>query len=147
MAQIIIACADEFGLVGEGYGPQDSEVHHLYEAYSDPRSSYFVLEMDGQVIGGGGITHLKGESHDWCEIQKMYLAPAARGKQFGAQLLEKLLDTAVNLGFTNSYLETTASLVGAFKLYKRFGFELSKTARGSTGHSSCEIFMVKDLSL
>ena len=40
-------------LIGTAY--EDPETSSMYEAYSMPRSIYFVAEYNGKVIGGAGI--------------------------------------------------------------------------------------------
>ena len=59
MAAIIRSVMPEFGADGPGFAIHDAEVNTMYEAYAQPRSSYFVVERDGMVIGGGGIAPLE----------------------------------------------------------------------------------------
>lgn len=48
--------------------------------YSQPGHAYWVVEYEGEVVGGGGIAPLAGSESDICELQKMYFLPAIRGK-------------------------------------------------------------------
>jgi len=54
MASVIRSVMPEFGASGPGFALSDAEVDHLTLAYSAPRSTYFVLERAGRVIGGAG---------------------------------------------------------------------------------------------
>ena len=60
-------------LIGTAY--EDPETSSMYEAYSMPRSIYFVAEYNGKVIGGAGIRPLNGSLENICELQKMYGLP------------------------------------------------------------------------
>ena len=53
----------------------------------------------------------------------MYIEKPARGRGFGRQLLENLLDTAVRGGFQEVWLETNSVLTEAIALYREYGFE------------------------
>ena len=48
-------------------------------------------------------------------------------------------------GFSRCYLETTDILKAAIGLYEKLGFEFIDKALGNTGHSDCEIRMLKSL--
>ena len=55
VASIIRTVMPEFGADGPGFAIHDAEVDAMYQAYTRPRSAYFVVERDGKVIGGGGV--------------------------------------------------------------------------------------------
>ena len=55
------------------------------------------------------------------------------------------MDHARRHGFRRCYLETTASLTRAIKLYESLGFEHIDGAMGCTGHVDCEVTMLKSL--
>ncbi len=76
MAAIIRSVMPEFGADGPGFAIHDTEVDTMYQAYAQPRCSYFVVERDGVVIGGGGIAPLEGGEPEVCELRKMYLRGA-----------------------------------------------------------------------
>lgn len=57
---IISACAVEFNLLGEGFGPSDPEIDNMFKAYQGSRSLYLVCEINGKVLGGGRHRSFKG---------------------------------------------------------------------------------------
>ncbi|OHB80176.1 MAG: hypothetical protein A2Z25_02330 [Planctomycetes bacterium RBG_16_55_9] len=57
-----------------------------------------------------------------CELRKMYLHKAYRGKGLGRCLLEDALTRAKQLGFKTMVLETASVLKEAISLYKSYGF-------------------------
>ena len=57
------------------------------------------------------------------EIQRLYVAPAARGKGLARQISIALLDHARCAGFHTIRLDTARPLIGAITLYKSLGFQ------------------------
>jgi len=123
----------------------DPHLDFLFETYSTPKSVYFILENNGKIIGGAGIGPLENEEDSICELQKMYFLPEARLLGLGSQMMESCLKSARNFGYKKCYLETLPSMLPAQKLYKKFGFEYLCEPLGTTGHTSCPIWMLKEL--
>lgn len=140
MARIIREVMPEFGACGEGFAITDPEVDHLSAAYAAPRHAYFVVEQDGQVMGGGGVGPLTGAAEDVCELRKMYFLPALRGQGVGERLLRQCLQSARELGFATCYLETLTGMKAAQRLYARVGFEKIPGPLGATGHFGCDTY-------
>ena len=146
IANVIRDVSAEFGLTADkGYTVSDPNLDHLFELYSQPRSAYWVIEVDGNIAGGGGVAPLSGGEADLCELQKMYFLPILRGKGLAQQLALQALAFARQQGFGRCYLETTASLTSAIGLYEKLGFEHIDCSMGNTGHVDCEVTMLKKL--
>lgn len=145
IAAIIRTVMPEFGADGPGFAIHDAEVDTMYRAYARPRSSYFVLEREGVVMGGGGIAPLEGGDADVCELRKMYFLPAARGIGAGAAMMQRCLDAARAHGFRRCYLETLTGMDAAQALYQRSGFSALCSAMGGTGHHGCDRYFIRDL--
>lgn len=81
IAHVIRQVSAEYGLTADkGYTVADPNLDELYQVYSQPGHAYWVVEYEGEVVGGGGIAPLTGSESDICELQKMYFLPAIRGK-------------------------------------------------------------------
>lgn len=145
VAAIIRAVMPEFGADGPGFAIHDAEVDGMHAAYARARSAYFVVEVDGQVVGGGGIAPLEGGDADVCELRKMYFLPVARGIGAGSAMMERCLDAARAHGFKRCYLETLTGMDAAQALYRRSGFQPLCGPLGGTGHFSCDQFFMRDL--
>lgn len=146
VARVIRTVSAEFGLTADkGYTVADPNLDRLFELYSEAHSAYWVVEMDGEVVGGGGIAPLLCSSPDICELQKMYFLPQLRGLGLARRLALQALDFARDRGFRRCYLETTASLTRAIALYEQLGFEHITEPLGCTGHVDCEVRMLKAL--
>jgi putative acetyltransferase len=117
----------------------------MFETYDNPRAAYFVVEENGKIIGGAGISQLESSKENICELQKMYFLKGARGKGLGLQMIEKCLAIATEFGYSNCYLETLPEMLVAQSLYKKVGFEYLCTPLGNTGHTTCPVWMIKQL--
>ena len=130
--------------VGTAYA--DPQLDAMFEAYNEPCSVYFVVEKDGKIIGGAGVAPLQNGDAGVCELQKMYFLNDARGQGLGTSMMEKCLCAAADFGFEKCYLETMPYMEAAQKLYKRSGFEYICAPMGNTGHTSCPVWMLKQIT-
>jgi len=135
--QVLIEVLREFGVTGQGFSDQDEELAAMSSAYEAPVAAYFVAELDGEIVGGAGVGPLLGAEPHVCELRKMYLLPAARGRGIGRTLLEACLDAARQAGYQDCYLETLAQMDRARDLYESFGFLPLEAPMGHTGHFGC----------
>ena len=131
--------------VGTAYA--DPQLDCMFETYSKSKSIYYVIENKDLILGGAGISQLENEAATICELQKMYFLPETRGQGIGSQMMEQCLQSARDFGFEKCYLETMPFMLDAQKLYKKVGFENICSPMGSTGHTSCPVWMLKDLAL
>lgn len=145
VARIIRTVMPEYGAVGDGFAINDPEVDWMQRAYSLPRSAYFVVELEGKVVGGGGIAPLVGGDDDTCELRKMYFLKSVRGRGIGKEMLRRCVDAARSFGFRYCYLETLAGMHDAIRLYERHGFKRIGAPRGRTGHGGCNTFYLLEL--
>lgn len=134
---------DDFPKTGTAFA--DTQLDFMFEAYDKPRATYFVVENNGKIIGGAGVSQLESSPSTICELQKMYFLQEARGKGIGLQMIQKCLQEAADLGYEKCYLETLPEMVIAQHLYKKAGFEYLCEPMGNTGHTTCPVWMIKNL--
>lgn len=147
LAKIVRDTLAEFGANHPGTVYYDPTTDALYELFQAKGAGYFVAEMNGEVVGGGGIYPTDGLPADTCELVKMYLLPQARGTGLGRTLIEKSLSFAEETGYKNVYLETMPELKQALNIYAKFGFEYLKGPMGNSGHTGCSLWMLKKLKV
>lgn len=145
VAVLIRSVFDEMEIPKVGTAYEDPYLDLMFEEYNKPKSVYFVVEMEGEVLGCAGIAPLENGDPNICELQKMYFSPKLRGLGIGGKLMEECLEQARNFGFENCYIETMPFMHAAQKLYRKSGFEYLDAPMGSTGHSSCPVWMLKKL--
>lgn len=122
----------------------DPQLDDLYQYYQElPHANYWVVEMDGEVVGGVGIAPFN-ELEKICELQKLYLSPKAQGLGISKKLMETALSFASN-HYEKCYLETMHKLKIACKLYEKFEFVLLNEPLPGSEHSTMDAWYIKDL--
>ncbi|KAF2517385.1 GNAT family N-acetyltransferase [Flavobacterium foetidum] len=145
VAQLIRSVFDEMGIPKVGTAYEDPYLDLMFEEYNKPKSTYFVVDNEGDIVGCAGIAPLENGDPKICELQKMYFLPKTRGLGIGTKMMEKCLEKAREFGFEKCYIETMPFMHAAQKLYKKSGFEYLDAPLGCTGHSSCPVWMLKKL--
>ena len=79
------------------------------------------------------------------ELVKLYIIDSAKGKGLGQKLMEQSIAWAGAQGATQVYLETLNELSAAVKLYEKLGFQFLKAPLGNSGHTACDIWMLRSL--
>ena len=140
---VIRECLIEFGGNREGLAWADESLSHLSDYYNQEGRAYWVIEKEGDVVGGCGIAPF-AEQADVCELQKMYLLPSIRGTGIAAELLDIALRFAEN-HYRQCYIETLSNMHAANRFYLKQGFrQLASPLEGSE-HFACDVWYIKDL--
>lgn len=91
----------------------------LKSSFENPLTHCFLAEDGGQVCGYCCVFCLFEDA----EVLNIAVAKACRGKGYAKALLEKMHQTAKELGATQSFLEVRVSNASAIGLYERYGYE------------------------
>ena len=59
--------------------------------------------------------------------------------------MEKSIESARNMGYTELYIESLPAFSNAVRIYEEIGFQLLDHPLGASGHTSCNIWMLKKL--
>lgn len=145
LAKVIRESLEEFGAAKPGTVYFDPTTDTLSEVFKTPGSCYFVATKDGVVAGGAGIFPTENLPMGTCELVKLYLAPAARGKGLGKLLMQKCEEAAREMGYQNIYLETMPELIIAVPMYEKMEYQYLDKSLGNSGHTGCHIWMFKKL--
>ncbi len=135
----------EFNAAKPGTVYYDESTDRLSEVFTAKKSAYFILEINGEIAGGGGFYPTEGLPGDTCELVKMYVSSKFRGKGFGQKLLQKCMEEAKKDGFRKMYLESMPELKNALGMYSKNGFLPISSALGNSGHTGCDVWMMKNL--
>jgi len=84
-----------------------------------PDGIIYLLVDVGDIAGMGAIRKLNEETG---EIKRMYIRPFYRGRGYGKQMLNKLLEVGRDFGCSSFYLETSKFMTVAQHIYKSAGF-------------------------
>jgi ribosomal-protein-alanine N-acetyltransferase len=93
---------------------------------NNPLSQFFVVFLDGALIGYAGFWEAADEAH----ITSVTVRREYRGRGFGREELKFLMDLAAQRGLREANLEVRPSNIPAKNLYKGMGFEQVGLRRG-----------------
>ncbi len=147
IAKIIRTVMGEFDADPQTTILGDPTLDRMFQTYQQPKAIYYIIENGDQIVGGCGIRQLDNSEENICELQRMFLLPAARGKGYGKKLIELCIQKAKEFNFDKIYLETLSQMKTAIGLYEKTGFERVKNPLGNTGHSGCNVHMLLNLKI
>jgi GNAT superfamily N-acetyltransferase len=108
---------------------------------SEGRGGFFVAYIEGEPVGCGAV---RRTDRGVAEIKRMYVAPHARGRGVGKQIVRKLESVARELGVTRLVLETGPRQPEAIAVYRNTGF-VEIPLFGEYVGSKFSVCMAKDL--
>lgn len=87
--------------------------------HAPPRGALLIAEAEGTPLGCGMMRMLEPGI---AELQRIYVAPEARGRGLGRRLTETLVARAAEAGAARVRLDTGRGLTEALALYRDLGF-------------------------
>ncbi len=103
----------------KSFNPPWSREAFLLELTKNLLAKYIVAEVDGQVVGYGGIWLIIDEGH----VTNIAVDEEYRGKGIGSKILEGLIQICRERNMTAMTLEVRKSNVVAQSLYRKYGFK------------------------
>lgn len=145
LADIIRAPFIEYDAPREGTVFSDPTTENLFELFQNEKSILWVAENDCEILGCCGIYPTDGLPEGCAELVKFYLLAKARSKGLGTRLMKRSIESAKELGYSEIYIETLPEFDNAVGMYERAGFEKLNAPLGDSGHTGCDIWMIKRL--
>lgn len=105
-----------FDLCFQGF---EQELASLPGAYARPRGQ-ILLAVDSDRTAG--VVALRPLEQDICEMKRLYVRPAWRGRKVGGHLARGIITEARRLAYRAIRLDTHESMVPAIALYRDLGF-------------------------
>lgn len=103
----------------KSFNPPWSREAFLLELTKNLLAKYIVAEVDGRVVGYGGIWLIIDEGH----VTNIAVDEEYRNKGVGSKILEGLIQLCVDRNMTAMTLEVRKSNKVAQALYKKYGFK------------------------
>ena len=119
----------------------DDELQTLPGKYAPPGGVILLAWEGPECVGCVAVRPL--EAPEVCELKRMYVRPAARGKGLGRSLCDAAMEQARGLGYRVMKLDSDPELVPALALYRSLGFV--DTPRYNTDPDPHTVYMARDL--
>jgi len=95
------------------------ELAGLPGGYARPKGRLLLAFDDSQVAGCGALRRI---DEIVCEMKRVYLRQAFRGRGAGRELVETLIGSAREIGYKRLRLDTLPSMTRAKEMYRSLGF-------------------------
>lgn len=97
----------------------DEELANFEREYGPPAGRFFLALESGRYAGCAGLRRFSDEA---CEMKRLYVVPAGRGRGIGEALARRIVDEARRLGYRRLVLDTLPDMTAAQALYRSLGF-------------------------
>ncbi len=97
----------------------EAELATLPGAYAPPKGGLWFAKADGEIAGVAGVRPFKD---GLCEMKRLWVRPAFRGRGLGRRLAERTIAAARAAGYRAMCLDTLGHLTAARAMYEDLGF-------------------------
>ncbi|HEX5154382.1 MAG TPA: GNAT family N-acetyltransferase [Parafilimonas sp.] len=145
LAKLIRNVFHEFNAPQKGTVYSDPTTDDLYALFQKPGAVLWVAQVNDEILGCCGVYPTEGLERDCAELAKFYLSDKIRGKGIGKQLMLQCFQSAREMQYKKLYLESMPQFSKAVSMYEKYGFMQLNAPLGNSGHTTCDIWMIKEL--
>ncbi|MDR7329568.1 GNAT family N-acetyltransferase [Corynebacterium guangdongense] len=103
----------------EDIDPAEELARYPAELMTSPYGGFYLLELDGEIVAGGGFMYLDDET---AEIKRVWTSAAHRRRGLSRRIITLLESEIVARGYRNAYLTTGPLQPEAKAMYLHLGF-------------------------
>ena len=104
----------------------EDELANLPGEYSPPGGAILLAYYEESAAGCVAMRKL---AEDVCEMKRLYVRQAFRGKKIGKALSVAIIEEAKKRGYSRMRLDTVPSMKEAIQLYRNLGFKETRPYR------------------
>ncbi len=119
----------------------ETELERLLDIFGPPDGECVLAILEGTPAG---TVMLRRRNQADCEMNRMFVAPEARGHGIGRALCRELIDRAKALGYRNMLLDAGMRHHEAVALYRSLGFVDDDREDGFSGEGMVQMKLVLD---
>ncbi len=97
----------------------DHELEAPGEKYGPPSGRLYLALEDGEAVGCAALAR---NDDDYCELKRVYVRSAHRGKHISRALVLRAIEDARKIGYQHMRLDTFPFMKAAIRLYESLGF-------------------------
>ena len=96
----------------------DSDLDDIENIYLK-EGDFIVGLQDGEIVAMGAF---KKRTTECAEFKRLRVRPDCQLKGYGETIIRKLIELAADMGYTEAFLDTLTTNVGAQRLFEKCGF-------------------------
>lgn len=109
---------DEYSVKFDIQAKLEDDMKHM-DKFLPPQGRLLMAKADNGFVG---LACLRKLTDEVCEVKRMYVKPAYRGKGIGKKLFEELIQEARGIGYRTVRLDSARFMQAAQSLYRSEGF-------------------------
>ena len=119
----------EFGF-GDNVGGARRDLENIATGYGGPRAGFWIAEDDDAKVCGTIAIRPKDDARvSTCELKRLYVSGAMRGRGVGAALYAHAEAFARDAGYARIWLDSSRKFTAARKLYEKMDSFCSKRSK------------------
>jgi ribosomal protein S18 acetylase RimI-like enzyme len=117
----------------------------ISDEFQTPKTIFLLVELENEIIGYAKMRVNLVENPDMMslEIERIYISKIYHGQKYGAELMQKCIEVALENNYESLWLGVWEHNPKAIKFYQKWGFEVFGTHIFHLGDDAQTDFLMK----